>query len=65
MARAADSAPAEAGAKAGTMLYVGGLDEGVDEALVRAAFVPFGNVKEVNLPMDPESSEHRRARGSG
>lgn len=39
------------------MLYVGGLDEGVTEALVHAAFVPFGNVKEVNLPMDPESSE--------
>ncbi len=43
------------------MLYVGGLDEGVTEALVHAAFVPFGNVKEVNLPMDPESSEPWRA----
>lgn len=44
------------------MLYVGGLEETVTEALVHAAFVPFGPVKEVNMPMDPESSESCRTR---
>lgn len=39
------------------MLYVGGLDPTVTEALIRAAFIPFGEVKEVTLPPDPESSE--------
>lgn len=43
---------------AGMMLYVGGLDASVTEALVHAAFIPFGDIKEINMPLDPESSEH-------
>lgn len=40
-------------------LYVGGLEESVTEATLRAAFVPFGEVTEVNLPMDASSSKHK------
>lgn len=50
---------ADDGLKVGHMLFVGGLDAAVDEALLRAAFVPFGEVKEVTLPPDPESTGHR------
>ena len=40
-------------------LYVGGLDESVSESTLRAAFVPFGEITEVNLPMDASSSKHK------
>ncbi len=35
-----------------TSLYVGGLDEAVTLDLLRAAFLPFGNVKDIQLPLD-------------
>ena len=35
-----------------TTLYVGGLDENVNEAVMHAAFLPFGEVKDVNIPLD-------------
>jgi peptidyl-prolyl isomerase E (cyclophilin E) len=50
-----------AGESAGIMLYVGGLDGSVTEALVQAAFIPFGDIKEINMPLDPESSEYSSA----
>ena len=54
-----------AAAREGKMLYVGGLDDAVTDELVLAAFIPFGDVKEVIMPPDPETSEpareHRRA----
>ena len=34
------------------MLYVGGLAEEVNEATLRAAFLPFGDLTEVSLPLD-------------
>lgn len=40
-------------------LYVGGLDESVTEETVRAAFVPFGELTDVNLPMDASSRKHK------
>ena len=33
-------------------LYVGGLEESVTEEIVFAAFIPFGDIKEVSLPKD-------------
>ena len=33
-------------------LYVGGLEDSVTEEIVFAAFVPFGDLKEVSLPKD-------------
>ncbi len=35
-----------------TTLYVGGLDEKVTEDVLRAAFIPFGDVKDANIPLD-------------
>lgn len=41
------------------LLYVGGLAEEVDEKTVQAAFIPFGDLVEVNLPIDYETQKHR------
>lgn len=35
--------------------WSGGLDEGVNEAILHAAFVPFGDIKDVNIPLDQTS----------
>jgi peptidyl-prolyl isomerase E (cyclophilin E) len=37
-------------------LYVGGLDEAVTLDLLRAAFLPFGHVKDAQLPLDPRGA---------
>mmetsp|Transcript_879 Transcript_879/g.1304 ORF Transcript_879/g.1304 Transcript_879/m.1304 type:complete len:164 (+) Transcript_879:171-662(+) len=42
-----------------TTLYVGGLEETVNEALLHAAFLPFGEIKDVNIPMDNSAGKHR------
>jgi len=40
-------------------LYVGGLEESVTEATLKAAFIPFGELTDVNLPMDASSGKHK------
>ncbi len=45
-----------------TTLYVGGLEETVNEAMLHAAFLPFGEIKDVNIPMDHASGKHRCAK---
>jgi peptidyl-prolyl isomerase E (cyclophilin E) len=40
----------------GQALYVGGLDEAVTLDLLRAAFLPFGHVKDAQLPLDPQGA---------
>ena len=40
-------------------VYIGGLSEDCHEALVRAAAVPFGPVKSVEIPRDFKSGTHR------
>jgi len=40
-------------------LYVGGLEESVTEETLRAAFVPFGEIIDVNMPVDNSSQKHR------
>jgi peptidyl-prolyl isomerase E (cyclophilin E) len=42
-----------------TVLYVGGLEEDVSEELLKAAFIPFGPIKECNIPLDNETGKHR------
>ena len=42
-----------------TTLYVGGLEETVNEAVLHAAFLPFGDVKDVNIPLDHTAGTHR------
>ncbi|KAJ1460398.1 hypothetical protein M885DRAFT_509348 [Pelagophyceae sp. CCMP2097] len=41
------------------LLYVGGLADEVVEETLHAAFVPFGDLKEVNLPKDHAKNAHR------
>ncbi|CAF0800214.1 unnamed protein product [Adineta steineri] len=40
-------------------VYVGGLAEEVDEKTIHAAFIPFGDIFEVQFPMDYETQKHR------
>ena len=39
------------------MIYVGGLDQSVSEEMLHAAFVPFGNIREVSIAKDFKESE--------
>ena len=34
-------------------LYVGGLEESVTPAKLTAAFIPFGDITQVEIPVDP------------
>ena len=34
------------------IIYVGGLDDQVDEKTLHAAFVPFGEIKTIEMPLD-------------
>jgi RNA recognition motif-containing protein len=38
-----------------TIIYVGGLDEAVEEQILTAAFRPFGEITSVLLPKDAAS----------
>lgn len=42
-----------------TTLYVGGLDERVTKDVFRAAFIPFGDILDVYIPLDHASGKHR------
>ena len=53
VSHSAAAPPGSAAAK--TMVYVGGLAEEVDQKVLRAAFIPFGDIKTVELPLDFES----------
>eukprot|EP00727_Mastigamoeba_balamuthi_P001981 m51a1_g11780 putative peptidyl-prolyl cis-trans isomerase e (138) ;mRNA; f:289141-289631 len=43
-------------------LYVGGLDDSVDETVLQAAFIPFGDIVDVQIPKDTKT---QKARGFG
>lgn len=40
-------------------LYVGGLDEGVTESVLKAAFLPFGDVVDTSVPVDAGTQKTR------
>lgn len=40
-------------------VVVGGLAEEVDEKVLHAAFIPFGDVVDVQIPLDYETEKHR------
>ncbi|GAQ89119.1 ATPase E1 [Klebsormidium nitens] len=42
-----------------TTLYIGGLDEAVTEGILHAAFIPFGDIKDINTPLDQATQKHR------
>ena len=41
------------------ILYVGGLAEEVNEKVLHSAFVVFGDVLDVNIPIDYATNQHR------
>lgn len=40
-------------------MFSGGLAEEVDEKVLHAAFIPFGEIVDVQIPLDYESEKHR------
>ena len=42
-----------------TILYVGGLEQTVTDAILRAAFIPFGQLLDVSIPLDHTTGKHR------
>ncbi|KAB0795757.1 hypothetical protein PPYR_09818 [Photinus pyralis] len=40
-------------------IYVGGLALEVDEKILNAAFIPFGDVVDIQIPLDYETEKHR------
>ncbi|XP_046397117.1 peptidyl-prolyl cis-trans isomerase [Ischnura elegans] len=40
-------------------IYVGGLAEEVDEKVLHAAFIPFGDIVDIQIPLDYETEHHR------
>ena len=40
-------------------LYVGGLEESVTIETLKAAFVPFGELTDVNMPLDASGAKHK------
>eukprot|EP01041_Mallomonas_annulata_P002451 gene2451-4759_t len=40
-------------------LYVGGIDSSVTEEILYAAFIPFGDLREVNIPKDYAENKNR------
>lgn len=40
-------------------LYVGGLADDVDTSLLKSAFLPFGNIIDVNMPIDYSTQKHK------
>ncbi|XP_015789580.1 peptidyl-prolyl cis-trans isomerase E [Tetranychus urticae] len=41
------------------IIYVGGLADEVDEKTLNAAFIPYGDIIDINLPIDFASQKHR------
>lgn len=37
------------------MLFPGGLAEEVDEKILHSAFLPFGDITDINIPLDYET----------
>ena len=49
----------EEGIRKKRVLYVGGLEQTVTEELLHAAFIPFGNIVEVQIPRDFKDNTNR------
>ena len=41
------------------VIYVGGLGEGVSQAILRSAMIPFGTIKSLDIPMDYKAGKTR------
>ncbi|TSS85052.1 Peptidyl-prolyl cis-trans isomerase E [Bagarius yarrelli] len=40
-------------------VFLGGLAEEVDEKVLHAAFIPFGDITDIQIPLDYETEKHR------
>jgi peptidyl-prolyl isomerase E (cyclophilin E) len=47
------------GSRNKSTIYVGGLEESVSEELLHAAFIPFGNIQEVQIPRNHKDNTNR------
>lgn len=41
------------------VLYVGGLADEVNDKVLQAAFIPFGDVVDISIPLDYTAQKHR------
>lgn len=41
------------------MVYCGGLAEEVDEKILQSAFVTFGDIIDINIPLDYATQKHK------
>lgn len=41
------------------VLYVGGLADEADEKVLHAAFIPFGDIVDITIPLDYSTQKHR------
>ena len=41
------------------VVYVGGLAEEVEEKILQAAFIPFGDITDISIPLDYSTQKHR------
>ena len=41
------------------VVYVGGLAEEVDEKILQSAFIPFGDITDISIPLDYSTQKHR------
>ncbi|MCO5598356.1 hypothetical protein L7F22_052450 [Adiantum nelumboides] len=41
------------------LVFTGGLEENVTEPILHAAFIPFGDIKDVTTPLDQSTQKHR------
>eukprot|EP00919_Chromeraceae_sp_WS-2016_P078417 GHVR01185831.1.p1 GENE.GHVR01185831.1~~GHVR01185831.1.p1 ORF type:complete len:135 (-),score=34.76 GHVR01185831.1:350-754(-) len=41
------------------IVYVGGLEEKVTQEVLHAAFIPFGDIRSIQLPIDTKTGLHR------
>jgi len=41
------------------IIYVGGLSDEVDSKILHAAFIPFGDIIDINMPIDFATQKHR------
>jgi len=41
------------------VIYVGGLDDSIDEKILHAAFIPFGEIKTIEMPLDHTTELHK------
>jgi peptidyl-prolyl isomerase E (cyclophilin E) len=42
-----------------TTLFCGGLHEKVNEAILSSAFIPFGDLVQIQMPLDSQTGKHR------